>query len=354
MPNKNIVICCDGTGNELGEHNTNVVLTFEKIERNNQQIGFYDPGVGTFDVFGFKVGKMAKKVGTLYGLAFGTGMVKNVEDAYEYLMDKYEEGDKVYIFGFSRGAFTARVLAGMIHKCGLLQKGSNNLISYASRVHFTKDNKTTADRFKKAFCHECKPHFLGVWDTVASLGYVHSLRKFSDNNLNPDVKNAFHAISIDEKRKKFPISLWDESNIPKVQTIEQVWFSGVHSDVGGSYPDKGLSDIALEWMLTNAEKKGLKLKQGWRSNLDRDPHWIADNDASPPTQSITHDSRTGLWKCWCWPPVNREIPDISNQYPKGSFIHQSVMDKIKFHKKNYSPNLPDKYTVVDNDYSTRS
>ena len=329
MP-KNIIICCDGTGNELGKYNTNVVLTFEKIVRNSEQVGFYDPGVGTFDVFGFKVGKVAKKIGTYYGLAFGTGMIQNVEDAYEYLMDKYEEGDKVYIFGFSRGAFTARILAGMLHKCGLLQKGSNNLIPYATRVNCTIDNKDTAAHFKEAFCNDCKPHFLGVWDTVASLGYVHSLRKFSDNILNPDVANAYHAMSIDEKRKKFPVSLWDESNIPKGQKIEQVWFSGVHSDVGGSYPEIGLSDIALEWVLSNAEKNGLNIKENWRTNLAGDP------------SLEIHDSRTGLWKLWA--PVDRKISE-------GALIHKSVIEKIDLHKNNkenseYSPLLPDKYSIV--------
>ena len=345
MSNKNIIICCDGTGNEYGTYNTNVVATFEKIKRDNQQIGFYDPGVGTFDVFGFAVGQIAKKVGIAWGLAFGTGMVQNVEDAYEYLMDKYEQGDKVFIFGFSRGAFTARVLAGMLYKCGLLQKGSNNLIPYASRINFFKDNQQTAAGFKNAFCHECKPHFLGVWDTVASLGHLHSLRKFSDSILNPDVTNAYHAISIDEKRKKFPVSIWDESNIPTAQIIEQVWFSGVHSDVGGSYPERGLSDIALEWLLTNAENKGLKLKQGWRTNLNRDPHLK------------THNSRKGLWKFW--PAVDRQIPEISDHFPKGSLIHQSVIDKVEFHKNNtnnddYTPKLPDKHIVVDVDYLKRT
>jgi len=342
MSNKNVVICCDGTGNEYSVYNTNVVATFESIERDSQQIGFYDPGVGTFDVFGFAVGRVAKKVGTAWGLAFGTGMVKNVEDAYEYLMDKYEQGDKVYIFGFSRGAFTARVLAGMLNKCGLLQKGSNNLIPYASRINFTKGNKETAEGFKNVFCHECKPHFLGVWDTVASLGYVHSLRKFSDSILNSDVTNAYHAISIDEKRKKFPISLWNESNIPAAQKIEQVWFAGVHSDVGGSYPEKGLSDIALEWMLTNAENAGLKLREGWRANLERNPH------------EKIHNSRKGMWNLWR--AVDRQIPDISDDFPKGSLIHQSVIDKIEFHKNDnsYTPKLPDKHGVADSDYLKRT
>ncbi len=130
MP-KNIIICSDGTGNEFGETNTNVVGVFKAIVRNQEQVAFYDPGVGTFDVLGRTIGK---KVGYLMGFAFGWGVQKNIEDAYEYLMNQYEPGDHVYLFGFSRGAFTVRSLAGMLTKCGLLQKGSKNLLPYASEM----------------------------------------------------------------------------------------------------------------------------------------------------------------------------------------------------------------------------
>ena len=347
MSGKNIVICCDGTGNEYGVNNTNVVGLFKKIKRDEHQIGFYDPGVGTFDIFGFAVGRLAKKIGIWWGLAFGTGMVQNVEDAYEYLMDKYEPGDKVFIFGFSRGAFTARVLAGMLNKCGLLQKGSNNLIPYASRINFTSNNQEAAEGFKRAFSHECKPRFLGVWDTVASLGHVHALREFCDDHLNLDVANAYHAISIDEQRKKFPVSLWDESKIPEHQTIVQVWFTGVHSDVGGYYKERGLSDITLEWMLTQAQKQGLDLEckrdteQSWRASLNRD------------YRSEIHESRKTFWKLW--PVVHRKIPSVSAIFPKGALIHQSVIDRMNDkNTKKYSPRLPADHTVVDHKYLERN
>ena len=121
MP-KNIVICCDGTGNEYGKHKTNVVHLFTVAKRDlGEQIVFYDPGVGT----------SFNRLKKLYGMAFGRGIVRNIEDAYRYLMDRYVDGDKIYLFGFSRGAFTVRSLAGMLYKCGLLQKGSNNLIEFA-------------------------------------------------------------------------------------------------------------------------------------------------------------------------------------------------------------------------------
>lgn len=250
---KNIIICCDGTGNEYGDNNTNVVKLFSLIEKDpKKQIAYYDPGVGTFGVPGAWT-KIAKAFTRILGLAFSYGITKNIEDAYEYLMDKYEKGDTVYLFGFSRGAYTVRALAGMLNKCGLLEKGSNNLIPYASRM-YRKDNPDAAAGFKKTFSRECKPHFVGVWDTVKSVG-LFIPRKFPNTKLNKDVANGYHALSIDEQRSKFQPNLWDKA-LPG-QTIEQVWFAGVHSDIGGYYKEDGLSNITLKWMLLKAFHCGL-------------------------------------------------------------------------------------------------
>ena len=260
---KNIIICCDGTGNEYGTNNTNVVGVYEAFVRDQDQLAFYDPGVGTFDVLGRTLGE---KVGYLLGLGFGWGLQKNIEDAYAYLMDHYEpkKNDRIYLFGFSRGAYTARSLAGMLFKCGLLQKGSHNLLPYASKMYNTKGNDDTAEGFKETYCHTCEPHFIGVWDTVASLGRIYGGRFFDDKLRGKNIKFAYHAISIDEKRKKFPVSRWDETKErPPELTIEQVWFPGVHSDVGGWYPEKGLSDSALKWMLLKAKAAGIHLRDGW-------------------------------------------------------------------------------------------
>lgn len=317
---KNIVVCCDGTGNEYGDENTNVVKLFERLVRDQDQIAFYDPGVGTFSVFGRNLGK---KIGYIMGMGFGYGLTENIEDAYVYLMDHYEPGDRVFLFGFSRGAFTARALAGMLHKVGLLQKGSNNLIPYATKIYNTRKNQDVADGFKKAFCHECKPHFVGVWDTVGSLGLWLG-RKFFDARLNPDVANACHAISIDEKRKKFPVSIWDETALASHQRVEQVWFVGVHSDVGGSYKEVGLSDIALLWMLERAEACGMRLRPDWRDKIAPDPF------------GEIHKSRKGLW-C-IWPPVDRVIPD-------GAKIHRSAIERMAG-DPNYKPKLPPGHSVV--------
>jgi len=317
---KNIIICCDGTGNEYGAHNTNVVNMYTPVIRDADQMAYYDPGVGTFSVFGRTLGK---KIGMTLGQAFGYGLQTNIEDAYGYLMDRYQPGDKLFLFGFSRGAFTARALAGMLHKVGLLQKGSKNLIPYASKVYNDNSNDTIAKGFKATYCHECKPHFIGVWDTVASLGWING-KNFFNAKLNPDVANAYHAISIDEKRKKFPVSLWDENNLAPNQTVEQVWFAGAHSDVGGWYEQCGLSNITLLWMLEAAENNGLRLKENWQKQIH------------PNSLDELHNSRTGLWRLWR--PAIRKIPN-------GAKIHKSVLIRAK-EMKTYTPALPKEYKVI--------
>ena len=322
MP-RNIVVCCDGTGNEYGRHNTNVVKLYEALVRDTNQIAFYDPGVGTFSFLGIPLGR---RVGLLLGQAFGAGLQQNVEDAYRYLMDRFLPDDRIFLFGFSRGAYTVRALAGMLNLCGLLQKGSVNLLPYASRIYNNRDQHNVAPGFKRAFCHECRPYFIGVWDTVGSMGWFWG-RKFFDATLHHDIAYGYHAVSVDERRKKFPVSLWNEAAKSDRQTIEQVWFPGVHSDVGGSYAEAGLSDIALQWMLEKAENRGLCLKPDWLSKLTPDPC------------GMLHDSRTGLWRMWR--PAPRVIPSVLK-------VHRSVRTRMDNPESAYGPsNLPNDYTVVD-------
>jgi uncharacterized protein (DUF2235 family) len=324
---KNIVVCIDGTGNEYGDHDTNVVKTYELIVRDKDQIAFYDPGVGTFSVFGRYLGK---QIGLILGKAFGVGLTENIEDAYTYLMDRYESGDKLYLFGFSRGAFAVRALAGMLHKVGLLQKGSNNLIPYASKIYNTRNNQKIAAGFKNTYCHECKPHFIGVWDTVGSLGWFFG-KQFFDERLNEDVPNGYQAIAIDEKRKKFPVSIWDETALSPGQNVQQVWFAGVHSDVGGWYNERDLSNITLVWMLNSVENHGLKLKDGWRDGITCNP------------LGVIHKSRTGFWRLW--PPVTRKIPD-------GAKIFSGVLDRRDDSSLDYKPDLPAKYSQYQIDWKS--
>ncbi len=328
---KNIVICCDGTGNEYGDNNTNVVKLFSLIAKDpRKQIAFYDPGVGTFSAPGAWT-KLAKAYTKVLGLAFSYGITKNIEDAYEYLMDKYEEGDNVYLFGFSRGAYTVRALAGMLYKCGLLQKGSNNLIPYTSRM-YRKGKPDVADGFKKTFSRECKPHFVGVWDTVKSVG-LFIPRKFPNTKLNPDVANGYHALSIDEQRSKFQPNLWDEVDSGQTtnsdQTIEQVWFAGVHSDVGGYYKEAGLSNIALKWMLSKAFHCGLIVDTKTIESIDGNHKDKLHNSLLPFFWIV------GWWRRKIVDKEKYEIP----------YIHESVYKRIS-ECEDYKPsNVPSKDEV---------
>ena len=324
MP-KNIVVCCDGTGNEYGEKNTNVVKLFEILDKDiNRQIAYYDPGVGTFST-PTALTYAQKFLTKILGLAFGYGLTKNIEDAYEYLMDKYEKDDYVYLFGFSRGAFTIRALAGMIHKCGLLEKGSNNLIPYATRM-YRYGKSSTAAGFKKTFSRECKPHFIGVWDTVKSVGFF-IRRKFPNAKLNPDVNIGIHALSIDEKRSKFRPNLWEEKeDINELdQLIKQVWFTGVHSDIGGSYKEAGLSNIALRWIVDEACKQGLVINKEEYAGIIPNP------------EDKLHNSLLPFWWILGW---------MTRNIKKGSLIDNSVYERIE-KVINYRPkNIPEKESII--------
>ena len=319
---KNIVICCDGTGNEYGQNNTNVVHIYTLAVKNKQQIAFYDPGVGTG---GWEYMEETGSLKAKTDQTTGGGIQKNIEDAYRILMNCYEENDKVYLFGFSRGAFTVRSLAGMLHKCGLLRPANGNLVEYSSKIYNTKKNDKIAAGFKAAFCRPCSIYFIGVWDTVESL-VLNAGKKFHNAQLNREVKFGYHALAIDEKRKDFPPCLWDEANKTRGQTIEQVWFAGAHSDVGGWYKERGLSNIALRWMLDKASACGMTIDNHRAAGYRGNPH------------DKLHDSYSGFWIF-----RGKHVRKIKN----GAKIHKSVVERLQKQRPPYKPdNLPDKYKVV--------
>lgn len=320
---KNIVICCDGTGNEYGRNNTNVVETYGLARKNQVQVALYDPGVGTG---GWEYDEEAGVLSAKSDLATGSGLQRNVEDAYRYLMDCYNEGDRLYLFGFSRGAFTVRSLAGMLHKCGLLTANHDNLVEYASKIYNTEKNQDVAGGFRETFGRPCVVYFIGVWDTVESL-VLNAGKRFHDATLNPDVKFGYHALSIDEKRKDFPPCLWDEERVVAGQTIEQVWFAGVHSDVGGWYDERGLANVSLAWMMGRAKACGLELDESRLARFSGDPH------------DEKHESYSGFW---------RFRGSRVRKIPEDALIHRSVIERIDNPANRYKPkNLPNDYTVVD-------
>jgi uncharacterized protein (DUF2235 family) len=358
---RNIVVCCDGTGNEFGDANSNVVKLYTALAIDNEQVGYYHPGVGTMGnpAIQHAVSRWWSKV---KGLAFAAGFKDNVLDAYRYLMETYNDGDRVFLFGFSRGAYTARALAGLLDGFGLLCRGNEGHIPYAWRLYTNqhKDRKrrylnyqeNAAGAFKETFSRkDFHIHFVGVWDTVSSVGWISSPLRLFNEAQNRSIHIGRHAISIDERRCFYRDVLWGEP-LPG-QDLKQVWFAGVHSDVGGSYgqDESALSNIALEWMLSEAESAGVKLVDD-RVRLIFGESSSSYPDAQPlyrkPTRSIVHQSLKGAW--WAlefFPHIFYEKDGGKEMYriplgaprdmPAGSLVHHSVFERMQNAFAVYQP-----------------
>jgi uncharacterized protein (DUF2235 family) len=264
---KRIAIFCDGTWNTPDETvdgklcQTNVVKMAEALSPlsldGRQQLLYYDTGVGS-------EGGLLKRI---FDGATGTGISENILQAYRFIIKSYEPGDELYFFGFSRGAFTVRSLAGLIRNSGILKPENIDKVVAAYRIYKSRKlehqpREVEATLFRKTFAvaESTRIKFIGVWDTVGALGnpllmngILSRKNGFHDTDLSTRIDNAFHALAIDEKRKNFGATLWHQQMGTKDQVLEQVWFPGVHSDVGGGYPQSGLSDIALEWMVGKAQ-----------------------------------------------------------------------------------------------------
>jgi len=312
---KNIVVCCDGTGNEFSDTNSNVVKLYATLEINQKQLGYYRPGVGTMGAPSAS-NKLEEKWSMLEGLAFGAGLMANVGDAYRYLMDMYAEGDDIYLFGFSRGAYTVRALAGCLHMFGLLCPGNDGLIPYVTRMFARtsrelarrKNTFAVAESFKRTFSRDVALHFVGVWDTVSSVGWVYDPVVLPFSARNPAMKIGRHAMSIDERRCFFRDNQWGEPfkggdphyHFNVNQDIKQVWFAGVHSDIGGSYPEveSGLSKLTLEWMLREASLAGLLVDPERAAVvLGRKPSPKGASPYAKPDPAATiHESLTTAWR----------------------------------------------------------
>lgn len=268
---KRIVVCSDGTWNTPSQKNpTNVVKVARAILPRDpdgvEQVVFYDAGVGTGGL-----------VDRITGGGLGKGLEQNIEDNYRFLVHNFVPGDTIYLLGFSRGAYTARSTAGLIRNSGILRKEHAGRIGEALDLYRSRSiepKSSQAEEFRQRYSHVTGIEFIGVWDTVGALGIPDAgpltrwlgrrrgAHAFHDTALSSTVGNAFHAVSIDERRKAFRPTLWDETKQVEGQRLEQVWFAGVHSDVGGGYGDDRLADVALAWMLDRAEECDLAIDRG--------------------------------------------------------------------------------------------
>jgi uncharacterized protein (DUF2235 family) len=338
MP-KNIVVFSDGTGQEGGKgNNTNVYKLFNLIEdRTENQISFYDRGLGT----GWR-----KITGNISGM----GISKNIYECYQFIFENYMSGDNIFLFGFSRGAATVRSLSAFIHLFGILPKSRPELIKQAYKIYKIendKERKEKADEFISRHHNQwCRVKFLGVWDTVAALGVPFKKmdmlvdwfpifrHKFHNLTLSESVEHARQALSIDDERLTFHPKVWD-IEIKSYQTMKQVWFAGVHTDVGGGYKEEELSDIPLIWMVEEAKKAGLKIYP---------KHHVK---TLPDANGFMHDSRKGFpgflfrKKVRMWDSSTHGKP----------VIHESALLR-KLNKENINP--PPNYHpwIFDSDYDT--
>lgn len=323
----NLIVCCDGTWNTPDQREnglpaaTNVVKTYRAAapldaEGRSQQ-SYYHPGVGTD----------GSRLARLAGGGLGQGLDDNVKSAYHWIARTYAPGDRIFLFGFSRGAYTVRSVAGMIGRCGLLALGPGMAAQpgrdAVDEVFQCYRTRTACRATPTLPFHEAAPgedpagktavHFLGVWDTVGSLGipdYLGVLKlfdrgrhQFHDTVLGGAVRHARHAVAIDERRESFLPTLW--ANVASHPDAKQIWFPGVHGDVGGGYAQSELSDGALLWMLDEAEALGLELRPGVRGRLREN------------AEGVMHDSLTGVFGDF--PTRPRPVPSFEDPATRDVF-----------------------------------
>lgn len=314
MP-KNVVICCDGTANEFAHDNTNVVKLFYVLNQDQtKQVTFYHPGLGTMEPAG-ALTTWTRQITKLLGKALGLGLSTDIRDAYSFLMENFQEGNKLFLFGFSRGAYTVRAVCSLLHMYGLIRGGNEPLVSYAIRMMMGIDRaekggpelrEATRRYFDLAYefretmsRSDCKPWFVGVWDTVSSVGWIENPLRLPYVSDNPDIAVARHAVSIDEHRAFFRNNLWrpgtDSSRQHGPKDLKQVWFPGVHCDVGGGHPEaeSGLAKIALEWMLAEAESSGLVVDRTRKDEVLGKTG--SGKYSSPDPNALAHESLKGAW-----------------------------------------------------------
>jgi uncharacterized protein (DUF2235 family) len=333
---KRIVICADGTWNvrdqvdsESGKRRpTNVTKIARAIlpraSDGLHQVVFYHDGLGT-----------RGPTDKVSGGAFGSGIEDNVRNLYRSIVYNYEPGDELYFFGFSRGAFTVRTLAGFMNYVGLVEKDDDYYVPEIYHCYETDKREGSAE-WEEAFhnvkgTRPCPPiRFIGVWDTVGALGAPGVIGKvagafngnkyeYHDVGLNPSIQNAYHALAIDERRKPFEPTLWTRPE-GWSGTLVQAWFPGVHSNVGGGYKPDGLANEALHWLVGHAASLGLEVD--WDYLKFFEPHF----------NSVLHDSMSMKYRMLG--PGKRTI---GAQKEHGECVHDSAVKRTRDTECAYAP-----------------
>ncbi len=332
---KRLVLCCDGTWNNPDQKSptnvTKIALALAPVDSTGrEQRTFYHRGVGT------------NRWERIRGGAFGFGLSRNVRDTYRFLVQNYDPGDELFFFGFSRGAYTARSTAGFVRNCGILRREHEDRVDEAYALYRDKSSKThprgvEATLFRRSYSHETRIRFIGVWDTVGALGipidgalisFINRRWEFHDPTLSGIVDAAYQALAIDEKRGPFQPTLWTPpDNPPPEQHVEQVWFAGVHCDVGGGYPEHEISDIPLLWMADRARASGLSFRAEAFTHIGPSGDGAGNMDAERLCTSVhpdpfggVHESRKGLYKFIRSTDRDLGVTDPAHEYVASSAV----------------------------------
>lgn len=383
MP-RNLVLMLDGTSNEVKDNLTNVVKLYRCAERGENQRVFYHPGIGTVPLT-TDWSPAVQSAFAAFGLATGWGLDANILAAYRYLIETYLPGDRIFLFGFSRGAYTARALAGLIHLVGLLEPDQHNLAEYALKAYKRADREDRLDiawQFRRVIGGRRAPiHFIGVWDTVASVLVRQGLLSVPTQSFlpytksNPSVRIFRQAAAIDERRRMFRLYNWTLGQKFKpdpfadaegTQDQQTVWFAGDHCDVGGGWAESEsqIAKFPLIWMAREAQKHGLELNESMFDHLAKGAPLPGGERmyVAPDSNGPTHNSMTAAW----WPleylPKNRKWKRFPKKVagggyylprgeprkiPEGALLHHSVLERIA---QGYGPvNLPTHFTTVPPD-----
>lgn len=389
MP-KNIVILLDGTSNEISSNRTNILRLYGVLEKSDEQLVYYDPGVGTFGADG-AWSRFWRNAHEVWGLATGWGLDHNVKEAYRFLVENYDDGkrhrarhaerDRVYIFGFSRGAYSARVLAGFIHAIGLIEPRNLNLLDYVYRAYKTigeqeNDEEAFAEvrLYERILAADRPPiRMLGLFDTVASV--IESgrrgprLKSHAFTSRNASVESVSHAVAIDERRTMFRPQLWPidqeywgnpfNKAAAKPQDAEEVWFAGGHGDVVGGYQEaaSALCKVPLVWMIERAKPCGLRFRTQSVNSVvlakPKDTNYVA-----PDPLGAAHETMTAAWSVLEFVP-RRKPKDSSRPslfgialplferrtIPAGANVHVSIVKRRKA-LGQWGANIPEDHQVA--------
>lgn len=383
MP-KNIVILLDGTSNSISANRSNILRLYGTLEKSERQLVYYDPGVGTFGAENAWL-RFWRKAVEIWGLATGWGLDHNVKEAYRFLVENYgggrqgtSERDQIYIFGFSRGAYSARVLAGLINAIGLIERRNLNLVDYAYRAYKAigedQENGFAEVRLYERILDPDRPpiRLLGLFDTVASVlesgRYGPRLRSHAFTKKNRSVEMVRHAVAIDERRTMFRPQLWPageeywgnpfNSAAAKQQDVRELWFAGVHGDIGGGYPEgeSGLAKVPLKWMIEQTSLTGLHYRTQTVSTIvttaNREKGYVPPDGMAP-----RHESMNWAWAILEFLPRRRAacstrpslfgitIPLFERRrIPERAWLHGSVIERAGASGKKPT-NLPSEYEI---------